>query len=94
MSDTSAYKVRIETHTADSSAMILLADGALLGVLSELSDECHGPDQGKWTIEVAFGFLDQAIPSTFESASDAANWLGTRLTGTTFAFDEPVPELR
>lgn len=94
MSGMSAYKVRINTHTEDSTAIVLLADGVLLGVLSELLDECHGDDQGKWAIEVAFGLLEHATPSAFASASEAADWLGIRLAGARFNLDGKVPELR
>jgi hypothetical protein len=90
----SAYKVRIDTHTADGTAIILLADGVLLGVLTELLDECHGDDRGKWAIEAAFGLCEQAIPATFATANEAANWLGTRVGGAGFNFDGQVPELR
>lgn len=94
MSGMSAYKVRIDTHTADSIAIILLADGALLGVLIELLDECHGGDRGKWAIEAAFGLYEQTIPATFATANEAANWLGTLVGGAEFNFDGQVPELR
>lgn len=94
MSGTSAYKVKIDTHTSDSTAIILLADGVLLGVLTELMDECHGDDRGKWTIEAAFGPNDQAIPAIFATASEAANWLGSRAGGASFDFAGLVPELR
>ncbi len=86
--------MRINTHTADDTAIILLVDGVLIGVLSELVDECHGADQGRWSIESAFGFDDHAIPPTFASASEAANWLGTRVSeADRFNLDGQVPEL-
>lgn len=94
MSGMSAYKVRIGTHTADSTAIILLANGVLLGVLTELLDGCHGDDRGKWAIEAAFGIDEKAIPATFASASEAANWLGTCVAGASFNFHGQVPELR
>ncbi|MEP7130886.1 MAG: hypothetical protein ABI770_07140 [Sphingomicrobium sp.] len=90
----SAFKVRINTHTADTSAIILLADGVLIGVVSELLDECHGPERGKWVIETAFGNDVQSHGTTFPSASDAANWLSARVAGGMFKLDGEVPELR
>lgn len=93
MSSMSAYKVRINTNTADSSAIILLADGVLIGVLCELFDECHGADRGKWAIETTFGLNETAMPAMFGSASDAANWLTARIVGARFNLAEPVPEL-
>lgn len=93
MSRMSAYRVRINTHTADNSAIILLADGVLIGVLSELVDECHGPDRGKWAIETVFGIDDRPDGQTFASADDAANWLSSRVAGGPFSLDGQVPEL-
>lgn len=94
MSGMSAYKVRINTHTADNNAVILLADGLLIGILSELVDECHGPDRGKWAVEAAFGIHERATSTTFASVGDAADWLATRVAGVSFNFDGHVPELR
>jgi hypothetical protein len=94
MSLTSGYKVRINTHSADSSAIILLSDGVLIGVLSELLDECHGSDRGRWAIEFAFGLDEQPISPLFASASKAANWLSARVGGATFDLAGHVPELR
>jgi hypothetical protein len=94
MSTTSGYKVRINTHTNDNVAMILLADGVLIGVLSELFDECHGHDRGKWVIEAAFGYDERPKPPTFASATDAANWLSSRVAGgSTFNLDGQVTDL-
>ena len=86
--------MRINTHTADSSAVILLADGVLIGVLSELADECHGDDRGKWAIETAFGFQEEQIPATFASPGEAADWISTRSVGAIFILGDEVPELR
>lgn len=80
MSQTSAYKVRVNTQTDDTKALILLANGALIGVLVELADECHGADRGKWAIEVALGIDDKTGVAPFESASDAADWLSCQLS--------------
>lgn len=79
MTGTSAYAVRINTDSTDTNAIILLAEGALVAILVELSDECHGTGQGHWTIEAAFGLCDERLPDVFPSAVDAADWLSTRL---------------
>ncbi|MEO7365450.1 MAG: hypothetical protein ABIW03_03940 [Sphingomicrobium sp.] len=86
--------MRINTHTADNKAIVLLADGVLIGVLSELQDECHGDDQGKWAIETAFGVQEEPIPATFASPSEAADWISTRSVGVAFDLGDQVPELR
>ena len=94
MSPASGYKVRINTHTEDTNAVILITDGVLIGVVSELLDGCHGPDRGKWTIEFAFGLDDGLTRPMFASAGDAANWLGARCGGAIFDLDGVLPELR
>ncbi len=93
MARTSAYKARINTNSADTNAVILLADGGLVGVLVELSDECHGADHGKWVIEAAFGIDEARVPASFASASDAANWLSTHVACGRFILAGQVPEL-
>jgi hypothetical protein len=94
MSGTSAYKVRINTDSTDTNAIILLADGALVGVLVELSDECHGHGHGKWAIEAAFGIDPERAPQIFASAIAAANWLNTQLACKPFELDCEVDPLR
>ena len=94
LSRTSAYKVRINTDSADSNALILLADGALVAILVELEDECHGADRGKWTIESAYGVDGERMPANFPAAIDAADWLSSRGTAGRFLLNVEVPELR
>ncbi len=94
MSPTCAYKVRINTDSTDNNALILLADGALVGVLVELSDECHGSGQGEWAIEAAFGIDLTPAPPIFPSAVAAATWLSTHLGCKPFTLDEKVVPLR
>ncbi len=94
MSPTCAYQVRVNTDSTDTNALILLAGGALVGVLVELSDECHGLGQGKWAIEVAFGIDLMAAPPIFPSAVAAATWLSTHLGCKPFTLDEEVVPLR
>ncbi len=94
MSRTSAYIVRINTLSADSNAVILLADGAMVGVLVELSDEGHGPDQGKWAIEAAFPIEAERVPSMFVSAVEAAEWISTHVPCDEFVLDGAQIHLR
>ncbi len=94
MSPTSAYKVRINTDSTDTNALILLADGALVGVLVELSDECHGSGPGKWAIEATFAMDMAHIPTQFASAIDAANWLSANVGCKPFLLDEKMVQLR
>ena len=94
MSRTSAYKVRINTLSADSNAIILLADGAMIAVLVELSDEGHGPDQGKWALEAAFAIEAERVPSMFVSADEAAEWISTHVRCNKFVLTEALIQLR
>ncbi len=93
MTGTAAYKVRINTDSTDTNALILLADGTLVGILVELSDECHGVGQGQWTIEAAFGLHMGRAPAAFASAPDAADWLSTYLGCEPFRLHETLVEL-
>lgn len=93
MSSTSAYKLRINTDSSDANALMLVAEGALVGILVELADECHGTDQGKWTIEAAFGIGMLRIPAPFPSAIDAANWVSAHVGCKPFTLDGEVIRL-
>ncbi len=94
MSRTSAYKVRINTHSSDVNALILLADGVFAGILVELEDECHEADQGKWAIEAAFAIDGVRASPTFSSAAEAADWLSSNLACGKFTLDGELAELR
>ncbi len=94
MSRTSAYKVHINTLSADANAVILLSDGAMVAVLVELSDEGHGPDQGKWAIEAAFAIEAERVPSMFVSAVEAADWISTHIPCDNFMLDGALGQLR
>jgi hypothetical protein len=93
MARTSAYKTRVQTGSEDSNALILLADGALVGVLVELADECHGLDRGKWVIEATFGVHGARVPDNFGSANDAATWLSAHFATDSFNLERNVSKL-
>lgn len=94
MSQTSAYKTRIRTDSADSHALILLNDGELVAILVELADESHGVDRGKWIIETTFGLHPGRRPEPFADAAQAAYWISEQICGRPFDLGSQILELR
>jgi hypothetical protein len=90
---TSAYKIRIRTDSADSNAFMLLDDGELVAILVELADESHGDARGRWAIEAVFGLSPGRHPESFDSALDAAGWIGQHICHKTFELSDDVVEL-
>ena len=87
---TSAYRLRIRTDSADSNALMLLADSELVAILVELADDGHGVDQGRWVIETIFGFHRRGVPTSFASAEDAADWISDQFGHHRFVLGEMV----
>jgi len=90
---TSAYQLQIGTDSDDANARILLADGALVAVLVELSDEGHGEDRGKWTIEATFGLRHERVPDIFPSLESAADWVSEHICEQRFNLGADVVRL-
>ena len=76
---TSVYRLRIKTDSADDNALILLSDSQLVAILVELSDESHGDERGKWTVETIFGLGNGRHPRNHDTAGDAADWVSDHL---------------
>ena len=93
MSQTSAYKLRVRTDSADSNALMLLDGGELVAILVELADECHGEARGQWIIESTFGLKPQYRPEFFAGAADAASWVSQHLCDRPFDLDGHIAEL-
>lgn len=93
MARTSAYDLQIGTDSEDANATILLADGALVAVLVELSDESHGDDRGRWVVEATFGLRNGRIPESFPSRESAANWISSNICGAPFLIGNETPRL-
>ncbi len=94
MSQTSVFKIRIRTDSADSNALLLLDGAELIAILVELVDESHGDDRGQWIIETTFGLNPGRRPQSFPGASDAANWISEHLGCQPFSLDPNIVELR
>ena len=93
MSQTSAYKIRLKTDSADSSAILLFEGGALVAVLVQLADESHGDDRGQWTIEATFGLNAHRRPNLFVSAKAAADWVSLHICREEFIVNEMMAEI-
>lgn len=90
MSGTSIYHSRIRTDSADTNALLLLADGELVAILVALDDEVHGQDRHKWTIETMFGVGQERAPGSFASAADAADWVSNHICHLPFLLGGPI----
>lgn len=90
---TSVYKIRIRTDSADNNAFMLLDDGELVAILVELADESHGEARSRWAIEAVFGLSPGRHPETFDSAQDAARWIGHHICRKSFELSDNVVEL-
>lgn len=85
---TSAYKTRIRTGSADNEALLLFDDGELVAILVKLADESHGDARGRWAIEAVFGLSPGRHPEAFDSARDAARWIGRHVCRKPFELSE------
>jgi hypothetical protein len=70
--------VHVGTGSHDTQSQLVFADGFLVAVLVQLSDE-HGLDAGKWYLEAGFGRVDHPNPPTFASLDEAQDWIAQRL---------------
>ncbi|MEO5809554.1 MAG: hypothetical protein ABIR51_05770 [Sphingomicrobium sp.] len=93
MSQTSAYKLRVRTDSADSNALMLLDGGELVAILVELADESHGEARGQWIIEATFGLKPGYRPEFFNCAADAGNWISQHISDRPFDLGSHIAEL-
>ena len=91
---TSAYRLRLRTDSADDNALILLSDSQLVAIIVELSDESHGDERGKWTVESIFGLGNGRYPRNHASAGDAADWVSDHLGLNRFNLGDHIEHLR
>ena len=91
---TSAYRLRIRTNSADDNALILLSAGQLVAILVELTDESHGDERGKWTVETVVGLGNNRNPGNYATASDAADWVSNHVGLNSFTLGDGIEQLR
>ena len=70
---------------------LIFYEGWLVGVISRLT-EVHGPDAGRWFLEVGFGPLDGLDHPVFEDLHVARQWVSEHLAGSALpqAASEPL----
>ena len=70
--------VHVETGSHDTESQLVFADGFLVAVLVQLSDE-HGNEAGMWFREVGFGPVDDPRRPKFANLDEAQAWIEQRL---------------
>ena len=65
--------IALDVDTGDSSGMLVLRDGALLG-------ELHGVLAGRWYIEVAFHSAVSNRNAPFADISAVSDWLSAKFS--------------
>ena len=70
--------VQVATGSADQDSRLVFADGFLVAVLVQLSDD-HDEAAGMWFLEAGFGPVDDPSPPTFTDLDQAQIWIERRL---------------
>ena len=70
--------VHIDTGSQDTESHLVFANGLLVAVLVQLSDQ-HEDDAGMWFLEAGFGPVDDPNPPTFADLDVAQAWITQRL---------------
>lgn len=68
----------VRTGSKDSKSQLVFADGYLVAVLVQLSDE-HGEEAGMWFLEAGFGPVSEILPPVFVDLDEAQSWIIERL---------------
>lgn len=70
--------VHVATGSADQDSQLVFADGFLVAVLVQLSND-HDDAAGMWFLEAGFGPVDDPSPPTFADLDEAQGWIERRL---------------
>lgn len=70
--------VRVATGSDDIESHLVFADGFLVAVLVQLSDE-HEDEAGHWFLEAGFGRVDDTNPPIFADLDEAQSWITDQL---------------
>lgn len=82
MSEVWAYRVKIETGSADEEGLLVFIGAKLAACLVRLDDEHQGELRGRWCIEAMFGSDDSALGGTdFADADQAVAAITTQFLG-------------
>ena len=70
--------VHVDTGSQDTESHLVFANGFLVAVLVQLSDD-HEDEAGMWFLEAGFGRLGHPNPPTFADLDVAQAWIKRRL---------------
>jgi hypothetical protein len=69
-----AQRVQVATGCKDQVGLLVFVDGALVALFVRLAEVSHGPDCGRWYLEVGFG-CHETKHEPFETLRDAFAWV-------------------
>ena len=70
--------VQVATSSEDSDGQLVFADGFLVAVLVQLSEQ-HGADGGMWFLEAGFGLTAVMSAPLFLDLEAAQDWIDRHL---------------
>jgi hypothetical protein len=70
--------VHVATGSQDTESQLVFADGLLVAVLVQLSED-HEDAAGMWFLEAGFGPVDDPAPPMFADLDKAQSWIEQRL---------------
>jgi hypothetical protein len=70
----SFQEIMLDTGNTDDRAVLVLRNGRLIAVLSQLS-EMHDDMAGRWFVEAVFGPTPSTDRHVFDDPTDFADWL-------------------
>lgn len=70
--------VQVATGSRDTECQLVFADGFLVAVLVQLSDE-HEDAAGRWFLEAGFRRVDDPHAPTFADLNEAQAWIADQL---------------
>ena len=71
--------VQVATGSNDTESHLVFADGLLVAVLVQLSEQ-HEDEAGRWFMEASFGGAYHPNPPTFANLEEARGWIMQQLT--------------
>ncbi|GGB86698.1 hypothetical protein GCM10011494_01250 [Novosphingobium endophyticum] len=93
MSEVSAYRVLIDTNSADENGVLLFIRDHLVACVMRLDDPSHGRDRDRWCVETAYGFDSRKLPETFLSIEAAISAISEEICGSPLAVVGELPAL-
>lgn len=89
----SAYRLKVNTRSADEEGVLLLVDGRLTAILVRLADQVHEQEIGRWCVEALFGASGCLPHESFASLDEAAAFVTERFCGGPVAMPDELPLL-